>query len=288
MPDERVIPTDLATAACTDSEDELVKKARIGDASAIDHLIEPLKSPLFSYIYRMIAHRQDAEDLMQEVFIKMMQSLPQFRGESRFKTWLFGIATHVCLDHLKKKKRWRVEAQLIGEQEALQDPEAITRLVSTMAKPDFIFEIREHISFCFSCIARSLPPEEQAAVLLKEVLGFTSEEAAKLIGISEPVFRHRLSSARASMASAYDGLCQLINKTGRCNQCRSLREIAPESHRGPDLVQIEAAPGIAVSADSLLDARIGIVRGSNLAEGPLREVHESFFASVTAREENRP
>ncbi|MGH9764283.1 MAG: RNA polymerase sigma factor [Blastocatellia bacterium] len=277
---------EIERSAADREETALVEKAREGDGSAIGELIGPLQSPLFAYIYRMVAHRQDAEDIMQDVLIKMMESLPRFRGESKFKTWLFGIATHVCLDRLKEKKRWRIEAQLIGEQEADQTPGAIEQLRSTMAKPDFVFEIREHIAFCFSCIGRSLPPEEQAAIMLKEVFGFTSVEAAGMIGVSEPVFRHRLSSARASMVSAYEGLCQLINKTGRCYQCRGLREVAPESHRGPDLVRIEVAPGKVVSPDALLDERIEIARNAALGTGPMREMHDSFFSKVGGREDN--
>jgi RNA polymerase sigma-70 factor (ECF subfamily) len=156
-----------------------------------------------------------------------------------------------------------------------------------MQQPGFSFEIREHIAFCFSCIARTLPPEEQAALMLKEVLGFTGEEAAAILGVSEPVFRHRLSAARAQMIGDYDGLCALINKSGLCYQCSALRQIAAEGHRGADLVQIEVAPGVAMSAESLFDARLEIVSGADLATGRTRVVHDLFYSSLAQREESR-
>ena len=194
-------------------EEALVTRAQHGDRTALDSLVEPWRKPLFGYIYRMVALRADAEDLLQDVFVRVLENIREYRGEARFKSWLFGIATHVCLDHLRHKKRWRVEAQLIGEREAHADPQRVIALRQLMAQTDFRYEIREHIAFCFSCIARTLPPEEQAALMLKEVLGFTAEEAGAILGVSEPVFRHRLAAARATMVGEYEGLCALINKT---------------------------------------------------------------------------
>lgn len=268
-----------------EDETDLINRARNGDRSAMDALIDPLRRPLLSYVYRMVTHRDDAEDIVQDVLVRVLEGLPGFRGASRFKTWLFGIATHVCLDHLRSKKRWRVEAQLEGEREADRDPAQIERLSGVMTQPDFIFDIRQHIAFCFSCVSRTLEPEEQAALMLREVFEFTAQEAAAMMQISEPVFRHTLSSARSRMISSYEGLCQLINKTGVCYQCRGLREFAPEKHRGPDLVQIEVAPGLKVTPENLFDSRVKIAREPRLGESPMREMHDWFFAAISEREE---
>lgn len=270
-----------------EQETALVERARQGDQAAFGSLVEPWRGPLFGYIYRMVSLRQDAEDLLQDVFVRVLENIREYRGEARFKSWLFGIATHACLDHLRHRKRWRVEAQLIGEKEATADPEQHDSLVALMQKPEFRFEIREHIAFCFSCISRTLPPEEQAAIMLKEVLGFTAQEAAGILSVSEPVFRHRLEAARGKMIEDYDGLCALINKEGLCHQCRGLQEIAGDGHRGPDLVQIQVAPGVALSAENLFDERLAIVRDTDLATGRTRTMHDMFFASLSDREEAR-
>ena len=270
-----------------DDELKLVERARQGDRAAFGSLVEPWRKPLFGYIYRMVTLRQDAEDLLQDVFIRVLEDIRSYRGEARFKSWLFGIATHACLDHLRKRKRWRAEAQLIGEREATANPENIVHLRALMAGPGFTYETREHIAFCFSCIARTLEPEEQAAVMLKEVLEFTNQEAAAILRLSEPVFRHRLSDARAKMTQTFDGLCALINKAGVCYQCQGLREIAPENHRGPDLVQIEVAPGMSVTPDTLFDARAAIARSADLAGGTTRAMHDMFYITLSAREESR-
>lgn len=270
-----------------EQEMQLVAQARAGDESAFVTLIDPWRKPLFGYIYRMVTQRQDAEDLLQDVLVRVLESLPQFRGESRFKSWVFGIATHVCLDHLRRKKRWRVEAQLEGEKRAHADDALLEEVRSTLAKAGFVFEIREHIAACFSCVARTLDPEEQAALMLREVLDFSAQEAANILRVSEPVFRHRLAAARATMIQSYEGLCQLINKTGACWQCRGLREFAPEANRGADLVQIEVKPGVAISPETLFDARLDIVRTANLESGRTRPLHDLFFEGLAHHEEKQ-
>jgi RNA polymerase sigma-70 factor (ECF subfamily) len=268
-----------------EQETELVERAVNGDQAAFGELVEPLRKPLFSYIYRMVTLRQDAEDLMQDVLVRVLQSLPGFRGEARFKTWLFGIATHACMDHLRSKKRWRVEAQLYGQYETEADEKEVEKLHALMDSPEFVFEMREHIAFCFSCISRTLEPDEQAAIMLREVLGFSNQEAAKMLDVSEPVFRHRLSAARSKMTGTYEGLCQLINKTGVCWQCKGLHEFAGPGHQGRGLVQIEVAPGIDVTPESLLDSRLRIVREAGFPESKTRRMHDAFFEGLTRREE---
>jgi RNA polymerase sigma-70 factor (ECF subfamily) len=270
-----------------EQETQLVERALHGDEAAFSELLDPFRKPLFSYMYRMVTQRQDAEDLLQDVLVRVLESLPRFRGEARFKTWLFGIATHVCLDHLRNKKRWRTEAQLYGEREADSSPEYREHITEVLSRPDFVFEVREHIAFCFSCIGRTLEPDQQAAIMLREVLGFSNQESAAILEVSEPVFRHRLSAARAKMISDYEGLCQLINKTGVCWQCRGLRELTPEARRGPDLVQIEVAPGLSVTQENLFDSRLKIVREAELAEGSTRAMHDLFYSGLSAREESR-
>ena len=271
-----------------DEENRLVERARAGDRAAVEALLEPWRKPLFGYIYRMVTSREDAEDLLQETLVRAIEQIPRVRREARYKSWLVGIATNVSRDHLRRKKRWRVETQIEGEARARANPERMAEVRAMMARPDFSFEIREHIAFCFSCLARSLEPEKEAALFLKEVLGFTAQEGASMLGCSEPRFRHHLSAARSAMIEAYEGMCQLINKTGACWQCRGLRELAPVSNQGADLVQIEVKPGVVVTPETLFEARLDIVRTADLEEGRTRKLHEDFFDAVTRAVETLP
>jgi RNA polymerase sigma-70 factor (ECF subfamily) len=266
-------------------ESALVARSQRGDRAAFEQLVEPLRAPLFGYVLRMVADRADAEDLLQDTLVRALKGVERFNGEARFKTWLFAIATNACLDHLRERKRWRVEAQLDAETSASADPDVVDRLRAVMADPGFQFEIREHVAYCFSCVARALEPQEQAALMLREVFQFQAQEAAQVMGVSQPVFGHRLREARQKMAVSFEGLCALIGKQGVCWQCRKLREFAPEERRGPDLIQIQVGPGVAVTADSLLDARLAIVRDADLVGGPTHALHDWFFGATARLEE---
>jgi hypothetical protein len=72
-----------------------------------------------------------------------------------------------------------------------------------------------------------------------------------------------------------------------CHQCRGLREIAGESYRGADLVQIEVAPGVALTAENLFDVRLGIVREADLESGRTHTMHDLFFQNLSQQEESR-
>jgi hypothetical protein len=90
------------------------------------------------------------------------------------------------------------------------------------------------------------------------------------------------------MIKSFDGLCQLVNKTGRCYQCVTLRDFAPEGSRGKLITRIEPAdnPGHADISEALLNGRIAIVKAADLEEGGSARLHTAFFQSLTTREES--
>jgi RNA polymerase sigma-70 factor (ECF subfamily) len=268
-------------------EAEMVARAQAGDAEALEALFASWRKPLFAFVYRMVTQREDAEDLTQEVWVRCLRGLAGFRGESQFKTWLFGIATHACLDHLRKKQSWRVEAQMVAQQEGVKSRAHNEQLGRLMSDPSFIFDIKEHIAFCLACVGRTLAPEEQAALLLRDMFGFSGQESAQILEISEPILRHRLERARSTMAGHFEGLCQLINKTGVCYQCRGLRDFCAEGHKGVDLVSIETLTGAPGTPEALLDARLSLARSADLENGTSHQLHELFFARLT-RQEDQP
>lgn len=271
-------------AKMTDRETALLDRAQRGDRLAASELFESCRRPLFAYILRMVAHRTDAEDLLQDVLLRACETLPAFRREAKFRTWLFAIASHVCLDYLRVRRRWRPEAQRISEDHAREEPSVVERLHAVVSEPGFQFEVREHIAYCVACVSRSLEPEQQAALLLREMFGFSAAEGARALGVSQPVFNHRLAAARATLAQAFEGLCALIGKQGVCWQCRSLREFAPPDKRGPDLVRITPASGSA-DAGALLAARLAIARSADLEFGKTRKLHDWFFEATSRQEE---
>ncbi len=249
-------------------------KALAGEKQAFERLLRPHIAPLRSFLYRMIAHPEDAQDLAQEAALRAHQKLATFRGASSFRTWLFAIGSRLCLDLLRARRRWPIEAQIEGEKRALASTPLMQSLDELVRDDDFRFEYRQHVAYCFSCVARSLPPEESAALLLREVYLFDAPAAAKVLGMSASTFRHRLSAARETMKSRFEGYCALIGKQGVCYQCAALRDHCPEEHRGDAPQPIAPAEA---SADEKLRHRLRVVRDADIEGGPGHEVHELLF-----------
>jgi len=206
-------------------ETDLIRAARSGDREAFAELIRPLERPLKSYLYRLSASPDDVDDLYQDTLLKAFEHLPTFRAEASFKTWLFTIASNTATDHLRGKKRWAAEAQDRCRASALSDPafrSTVQELVTFT--PQTQYEIREHIDFCFTCIAKTLPEDQQMALLLRDVYDFSNEEGAQVLGKSIAVFKHLVHNARQTMIRLFEGRCTLINKQGVCYQCSELSD----------------------------------------------------------------
>lgn len=268
-------PTGLATQAPAPASPDLVAAAQAGHEGAFDALVRPLLPRLRSFALRMVAHPEDAQELVQDALLKAHQRLGSFRGDARFTTWVFSILTRCCLDHLRQRRRWRWDAQA----HTRDDPEAPhTEVRAALAEPGSQFDAREHIAFCFSCVTRSLSPEEAAALLLREVFGYGNREAADICGVSESVLRHRLSAARQAMRDAFENLCGLVNKSGVCHQCAGLRDNAPPDQRG------EPIPTLPSDGDQRWRVRLNIVRDADLVNGTSHKLHELMFRAVSGTE----
>ena len=140
------------------------------------------------------------------------------------------------------------------------------------------FEIREHIAFCFTCIGKSLPIEQQVVLLLKEVYEFKVQEIAEIMGITEGVVKHALHNSRQKMIDIFDRRCSLINKTGICHQCSELNGIFnPKQNLQEELMKIEMARDAGKkNKEELFNLRTQIVKSIdpyNSAASELELVH---------------
>lgn len=221
-----------------------------------------------------MAQPEDTEDLVQETLLRAYRGLPGFRGASSFRTWVFTIAHRLCIDTLHERRRWPWTAQLEAEVFAKSHAQEVDLIHGSMRTPGFRFEVREHIAFCLACVGRSLPPEQHAALLLSEMFDFKDREGAEILGISEPMFRHRLQAARQEMIKTFDGLCALVSKQGACYQCNVLRDAAPPRRRGEPVQPIGEADQ---TAEERLKVRLQIAREARLDTGRSRLLHAIIF-----------
>lgn len=236
-------------------------------------LLVPHHDLLRGYVHRLIGHPSDAEDVIQDVLIKALEKLPTLRSDSAFRGWIMKIATSTSLDHLRQTTRWRPLSQSYVEQECAESDELRAEIVATTKDPEFEFDVREHISFCFTCVARSLNPEEEAAIVLREILQFSNREAADALGLTESALRHKLSDGRRSMEKTFDGLCSLVNKKGMCRQCSGFRKATAPGRRGPSLPVLN-------NSENLWDTRLELVRERHFEDGASTSLHNLLFERI--------
>ncbi len=223
----------------------------------------------------MVAHPEDAKDLVQETLLAAHQNIASFRGDAAFRTWLFSIATRKCLDHLRARKQWPANAQSLGARTHIDSSELMDQMGAIAARPGFSYEYREHIAYCFSCIGRSLPPVEAAAILLREVFEFTNEEAASIVNLSVSTFRHRLASGRARMMDTFEDRCALVKKEGVCWQCEGLRSYLPANKRGPEVKALRTSE--ADNKELLFLRRLTVIREVENGAKSSQELHDYFL-----------
>ncbi len=224
---------------------------------------ESSKGQLKSYLLRITASVNDAEDIVHDTYIKAVDKLNTFRGESSLKTWLFTIASNLAKDNLRAQRRWTENITDITKSAALQNKEFFGEAMHiAMTSPQGQFEVKEHIAFCFTCISKSLPLEQQLCIFLKEVYEFKVSEISEILNTNEAMVKYYLHTGRSKMINIYDGRCALINKVGVCHQCSELNGIFnPKQNTQQELMKIdlvkEAEKG---DKEHLFDLRMKILK----------------------------
>ena len=187
---------------------------------------EEIRPQLKSYILRITASVEDTEDIIQDTWIKANKNLKSFKGNSTIKTWLFAIASNLALDNKRAKKRWTENVTDICREIALSNPNYFPEIQKIQQTSQHAkFEIKEHISFCLTCISKSLPIEQQICILLKEVYSFKVKEIAEILQSTDAMVKYYLRTGKEKLVQIFESRCALINKKGTCHQCSELNGI---------------------------------------------------------------
>ncbi|MDP4245242.1 MAG: RNA polymerase sigma factor [Bacteroidota bacterium] len=225
---------------------------------------EQTRGQLKSFLLRMTASVEDTEDLVQDTYIKASQKLSTFRGDSSVKTWLFTIASNLARDNLRAKRRWVAHVTDIARLAAKANPAFLQESMQIRtASPHGQFEIREHIAFCFTCISKSLPLEQQIGILLKEIYEFKVAEIAQILDTTEAMVKYYLHAGRSKLIDIFEGRCALINKQGICHQCSELNGMYnPRQKFQEEAAKIDMAKEAETAGkERLFDLRLQIIQG---------------------------
>jgi RNA polymerase sigma-70 factor (ECF subfamily) len=149
----------------------------------------------------MLASFDEAEDAVQETFLRAWRSLDTFDGSSRFRAWLYRIATNVCLDQLRRSSRRLTSMQSFAEVPWLQPyPDRLLDEIAPIDdEPDAVIVERETIELAFLAAMQVLPPRQRAALILRDVLGRPAIETAAILETTVAAANSALQRARATM-----------------------------------------------------------------------------------------
>jgi len=167
---------------------ELAARCRAGDADAFAELYRQHARRLFSLVLRMTGSAEDAEDLLQEVFLQAHRKLAGFRGESTLGTWLYRLAMNHCLDHLRGRGAKMGRSTESLDVEDAFEPAAYAPIVPTAVS---CVDLERAIA--------ALPEGYRAAFLLHDVEGFEHREVAKILGVSEGTSKSQVHKARMKL-----------------------------------------------------------------------------------------
>lgn len=191
MPDEIAKPMTEATEA-TD-ERILVRKAQHGDVEAYDLLVRRYQQRIYALAYNMTGSKEDAEDRVQDVFIKAFRSLKHFKGQSSFYTWLYRIAVNRTINFLKTRKN-RVTMSLNDmDAGAERDPAYVElRARESPVRDVSLNELQEKLNRALLTLSNN----HRTVVVLHDIQGVPHEEIARVMGCSQGTVRSRLFYAR--------------------------------------------------------------------------------------------
>ena len=175
------------------SDRELVAKASQGDLSAYDELVRRYQTRIYSLAYNMTSSKEDAGDMVQDVFVKAYSSLKNFRGTSSFYTWIYRIAINRTINFLKKRKR-KQALSLNDVDEGVERDPAYVELSSreSPVRDASLSELQEKLNKALL----TLSEKHRTVVVLHDIQGVPHDEIARITGCSEGTVRSRLFYAR--------------------------------------------------------------------------------------------
>ena len=201
------------------SLDAVVAAARAGDEAAFAALVERHRAELRVHCYRMLGSFDEAEDLVQETFLRAWKNLGGFEGRSTLRAWLYRIATNACLDALDGRARRVLPHHLAGPSDPSGGLPPRTdiawlqpfpdRLIGadrpwepaapSEDEPDAVVVARETIELAFLAAIQHLPPRQRAVLILRDVLGWPAKQTAELLSGSVASVNSALQRARATL-----------------------------------------------------------------------------------------
>ncbi len=185
-----------------------------GDDDAFAELVAPYRGELHAHCYRMLGSLYDADDALQETMVRAWRGLSRFQGRSSLRSWLYTIATNVCLTQIARRPKRVLPIDFapsasgdeppgrpVTESVWLEPyPDETMAIEDGFAAPEARYEQREAVELAFVAALQHLAPNQRAVLILREVLGFSAKETAVMLDTSVASVNSAMQRARAAVA----------------------------------------------------------------------------------------
>lgn len=181
-----------------DSDAALVERALDNDLAAFEELVARYQNKIIGYSARMLGDATEAEDVAQETFIKAYRSLAGFRGESSFSTWIYRIATNLCIDRVRKIKRSPKPAYSLDEPLDPDEDKGGREIADTTFEPSISIE-REEMRRRVRETVAEMPEKLRSVIVMCDIQGMSYEQIAQVLDVPLGTVKSRLFHARADL-----------------------------------------------------------------------------------------
>jgi len=178
-------------------EDILLQQARDGDSRSFDQLVKLHQSRVYSVALRLLGSPSEAEDVLQETFIALYQSLHRFRGGSKLATYLFRLATNFSLMKLRRSKRRGRDSSHLSLNVIEELPDKTASPLESLLSSEFRAVLDQQL--------QKLPAKDRAVVVLRDIEGLDGGQVAKILGLTLPAMKSKLHRSREFLRKNLSG-----------------------------------------------------------------------------------
>ena len=191
-------------AVIAPTDEDLLSALRGGDADSLGVLVLRWEGPLFRFVSRMVDRPDDARDVCQETFLRILDKAEAFRDGARFSTWMYQIALNLCRDQSRTKRRWG-RLILADRLPDVETPREYAAPETVATSPVAAYEATERRGAVRRALS-ALPCEQREVLLLKEYEGLKFREIADVLGVAESTVKSRMYAGLDAMRMSLAGL----------------------------------------------------------------------------------
>jgi RNA polymerase sigma-70 factor (ECF subfamily) len=173
-----------------DVDDDIVARCRSGDREAFAVLVRKYQSKVLTLATRILDNRSEAEDVAQDIFVKVFLSLREFRGAARFSTWLYRITVNHCLNHIRRRARQQ-QTLVASDSEGWGQEASVSNPYKTLEQKERWALVQAKL--------QALTPEHRTIILLRDFEGLAYEEIAEVLQLEIGTVKSRLHRARMEL-----------------------------------------------------------------------------------------